>query len=117
LYRRNAIGGIVNFYTKKPTNAYEGYASVDYGNYGYGQHGGAVNVPVSEKVQIRAASARITFRVFFETAGPMRAMAMTTRVARPCRWRSNPGRIHGVIYGQYLNVGGNGRASRYIHSL
>src|SRR5713226_5488130 len=45
LYGRNAIGGIVNFYTKKPTNAYEGYASVDYGNYDTVNSEGAVNVP------------------------------------------------------------------------
>src|SRR3982074_2480069 len=44
LYGRNAIGGIVNFYTKKPTDAYEGYASVDYGNYDTITTEGAVNV-------------------------------------------------------------------------
>ena len=33
LYGRNAIGGSVNIITKRPTDTFEGYASVDVGNY------------------------------------------------------------------------------------
>lgn len=55
LYGRNAIGGVVNFITQKPTNQFEGYASITGGNYGTLNTEGAMNVPVSDTVQVRAS--------------------------------------------------------------
>jgi len=109
LYGRNAIGGIVNFYTKKPTNAYEGYASVDYGNYDTVNTEGAVNVPVSDKVQIRAAFGTYSHSGYFSQ--PLANARYGDDDSKSARlsvafepWEG----FTGVIYGQYLNVGGNG---------
>ena len=55
LYGRNAIGGVVNFITQRPTQDYEGYATMDYGSYGTVNTQGAVNIPLSDVVQVRAS--------------------------------------------------------------
>src|ERR1700691_4544594 len=55
LYGRNAIGGVVNFITQRPTQDYEGYASMDYGSYGTVNTQGAINIPMSDVVQVRAS--------------------------------------------------------------
>src|SRR3984957_13741161 len=109
LYGRNAIGGVVNFYTKRPTDSFEGYASVDYGNYDTVNTEGAVNVPVSDKVQIRAAGGTYSHSGYFSqplagaTYGDDDSKSARLSVAfQP--WDG----FTGLINGQYLNVGGNG---------
>jgi iron complex outermembrane receptor protein len=109
LYGRDAIGGVVNFYTKKPTDDFEGYASVDYGNYDTVNTEGAVNVPVSDKCRFARPGARTRIPAIFRSRWPMRTMATTTRSPLAYRWRSSRWNgFTGLIYGQYLNVGGNG---------
>ncbi|WP_068093671.1 TonB-dependent receptor [Novosphingobium rosa] len=55
LYGRNAIGGVINFITQKPTKDFEGYASVTAGTYSTVNSEGAINVPIGDKVQVRAS--------------------------------------------------------------
>jgi iron complex outermembrane recepter protein len=55
LYGRNAIGGVVNYITNQPTKDYESYVTVDYGNYSTVNTQGAVNIPLSDTVQMRVA--------------------------------------------------------------
>ncbi|HWU01250.1 MAG TPA: TonB-dependent receptor [Novosphingobium sp.] len=55
LYGRNAIGGVINFITQKPTKDFEGYASVTAGTYSTLNSEGAINVPIGDKVQVRAS--------------------------------------------------------------
>jgi iron complex outermembrane receptor protein len=38
LYGRNAMGGVVNIITKKPTNRTGGFVGLDFGNYGLGRY-------------------------------------------------------------------------------
>jgi iron complex outermembrane receptor protein len=110
LYGRDAIGGVVNFYTKKPTDDFEGYASVDYGNYDTVNTEGAVNVPVSDKLQIRAAWGTYSHTGYFSEPlltnthyGDDDSKSARVSVAfEP--WDG----FTGLIYGQYLDVGGNG---------
>ncbi len=55
LYGRNATGGAINFITAKPTKDLEGSASVSYGNYNAVTAEGAVNIPLADRVQLRAS--------------------------------------------------------------
>jgi iron complex outermembrane receptor protein len=109
LYGRNAIGGVVNFYTKKPTDVFEGYASVDYGNYDTINTEGAVNVPVSDKVQIRAAWGTFSHTGYFsQPQANARYGDDDSKSARLSVAFEPWDGFTGVISGQYLNVGGNG---------
>lgn len=38
LYGRNAMGGVINIITKKPTNQTQGFAGVDFGNFGLSRY-------------------------------------------------------------------------------
>jgi iron complex outermembrane receptor protein len=55
LYGRNAIGGVVNVITAKPTTRFEGSGSLELGNYGTQNVDGMLNIPVSDVLQVRAA--------------------------------------------------------------
>ncbi|QES87639.1 TonB-dependent receptor [Rhizosphaericola mali] len=46
LYGRNAFSGVVNIFTKKPTNGLHGYAEVDLGNYGQQRYTVGINTPI-----------------------------------------------------------------------
>ncbi|HEY9534447.1 MAG TPA: TonB-dependent receptor, partial [Mucilaginibacter sp.] len=46
LYGRNAMAGVINIITKKPTNRTEGFASVDVGNYGLQRYTAGVRTPL-----------------------------------------------------------------------
>ncbi|SAL07124.1 TonB-dependent receptor [Caballeronia arationis] len=56
LYGRNAVGGIVEIATAKPSRAFEGRASVDLGNYATRNLEAMVNVPVNDVLQFRVAA-------------------------------------------------------------
>jgi iron complex outermembrane receptor protein len=53
LFGRNSTGGLINIITAKPREEFGGYLSADVGNYNTVNLEGAVNVPVSDKVQLR----------------------------------------------------------------
>lgn len=53
LFGRNSTGGAILIVPKAPTENFEGYASADVGNYALRSFEGAVNVPISEALQIR----------------------------------------------------------------
>jgi len=56
LYGRNAPAGVVNIVTAKPTDAYQGYASVDVGNYNERRLEGMANIPlVDDRLALRVA--------------------------------------------------------------
>jgi len=55
LYGRNATGGAINFVTAKPKRDFEATASVAFGNYDFESVEGALNLPLSDRVQIRAS--------------------------------------------------------------
>ncbi|MEY4628229.1 MAG: hypothetical protein RLZZ595_555 [Bacteroidota bacterium] len=46
LYGRNAMGGIINITTKKPTNTTSAYADVQFGNFGQQRYTGGFNTPL-----------------------------------------------------------------------
>jgi iron complex outermembrane recepter protein len=59
LFGKNSIGGLISISPKKPTNNFEGYGQVTFGNYGDKEFEGAVNIPiVQDKLMIRIAGQR-----------------------------------------------------------
>lgn len=56
LYGRNATAGSINIITKKPTFDTEGEAAIQYGNYNTLIAGAVANVPLSDRIAIRATA-------------------------------------------------------------
>ncbi|MBW3468593.1 TonB-dependent receptor [Arthrospiribacter ruber] len=46
LYGRNAMGGVINIITKKPSNVTKGFVGVDFGNYGLQRYSLGVQTPL-----------------------------------------------------------------------
>ncbi|MBO9580605.1 MAG: TonB-dependent receptor [Sphingobium sp.] len=55
LYGRNAVGGSINVITAKPTNNFEGYGRISYGNFNALTAEAAVSGPISEGIRARLA--------------------------------------------------------------
>jgi iron complex outermembrane recepter protein len=55
LFGRNATGGLIQYVSKQPTDAPEGYVQVTAGNYHFLQTEGAVGGPLSDRVDARAS--------------------------------------------------------------
>jgi len=56
LFGKNSIGGLISIEPKKPTNDYEGYAQVKFGNFADKEFEGAVNIPIiQDKLLVRIA--------------------------------------------------------------
>lgn len=56
LFGRNATGGLVHYVTAKPTQEFGGYGSLSYGSFDRIKFQGAVNMPVNDKLAIRASA-------------------------------------------------------------
>ena len=56
LFGKNSIGGLISLEPKLPTNNYEGYAEIKFGDYNDKEFEGAVNIPIVEdKLLVRIA--------------------------------------------------------------
>ena len=56
LFGKNSVGGLISIKPKKPTDDYEGYLKVTFGDYNDKQVEGAVNIPViQDKLLVRIA--------------------------------------------------------------
>ncbi len=54
LFGKNSVGGLISIQPKRPTNEYEGYLRVGFGNYSDKEVEGAANIPiVPDKLSIR----------------------------------------------------------------
>ncbi|TRW16805.1 TonB-dependent receptor [Glacieibacterium frigidum] len=56
LYGRNAVGGSINLITAKPTDEFQGYARLTYGNYNALQGEVAVGGPIAPGISFRVAA-------------------------------------------------------------
>ncbi len=56
LFGKNSIGGLISIQPKKPTNNFEGYGQMTFGNYNDKEFEGAVNIPIiQDKLLLRIA--------------------------------------------------------------
>lgn len=60
LFGRNATGGLVQYTTVKPTDKFEGFGNVSYGQYDDMMMQGAVNLPLSSWLSARVSAAQHT---------------------------------------------------------
>lgn len=60
LYGRNTTGGVINIITKRPSDAFEGFANATIGNYQSLKLRGAVNIPLGEAAATRFAGFYLT---------------------------------------------------------
>ncbi len=58
LFGRNATGGLIHIITQDPTEEFEGYAQVSYGEFDFIEAEGAVNIPFTETLRGRIAFLR-----------------------------------------------------------
>jgi iron complex outermembrane recepter protein len=56
LFGRNATGGVVNIFSKQPTDIYDGYAEIGYGSYDNVRAQAAFGGPLSDTVKFRVAA-------------------------------------------------------------
>jgi iron complex outermembrane receptor protein len=56
LFGRNSTGGLISIITQRPTHGYGGYVSAERGDFDTLNLEGAVNVPLSDKVQLRLSA-------------------------------------------------------------
>ena len=57
LFGRNATGGLIHYISQKPTFDSDGYATVSGGNFGTVNSEGAVNLPLTDQLAVRASFA------------------------------------------------------------
>src|SRR5580704_14392446 len=73
LFGRNATGGLIQYVSKQPTDAPEGYVQVTAGNYHFLQTEGAVGGPLSDRVDARRPSRLRTTTATSPTASGTRS--------------------------------------------
>lgn len=109
LYGRDAIGGVVNFITNRPTTDYESYVTVDYGNYDTVNTQGAVNLPLSDTVQLRVAFGTFSHEGYVdEPAADSRYDDDDSKSVRVSLAFEPFSGFTGLVYGQFLDSQGNG---------
>lgn len=109
LYGRNAIGGVVNFLTNQPTKSYESYVTVDYGNYDTVNTQGAVNLPLTDTVQMRIAFGTFSHNGYVsEPAANSRYNDSDSKSVRVSLAFQPFDGFTGLVYGQFLRSLGAG---------
>jgi iron complex outermembrane receptor protein len=72
LYGRNAVGGNVNIVSKRPKlGEFEAYGEATFGTYSTRIYNGAVNIPIGDKLAVRAAAWSEVHDPYWENAGPI----------------------------------------------
>jgi iron complex outermembrane receptor protein len=111
---RNSVGGAVNIVTAKPTDKFEGYASVAYGNYNDLETQGAINIPVSDQIQVRASffsESRDGYRHLSNGSSADDADNKTGRLQVAFQPTD---RLHGLVTLEYTKMGGVGDGMQNI---
>ncbi len=67
LYGRNAMGGVINIITKKPTNTTNGYVETNFGNYGLQRYNAGIRLPLIKNKLFFGAAAVFNNRNGFYT--------------------------------------------------
>jgi outer membrane receptor protein involved in Fe transport len=69
LYGRNTTGGAINVITQKPKAEWGGEASLQLGNYGGIRAGGAINIPLGERIATRLSGYGLSREGYTENQG------------------------------------------------
>jgi iron complex outermembrane receptor protein len=104
LYGRNATGGVINAISAKPTFDLGGFAMLEVGNYDLLQASGALNVPLSDTLAVRASFQRVT-RDGYYSDGASDDQITAGRVS--VRWEPTAD-LSILARADYAHVGGRG---------
>jgi iron complex outermembrane receptor protein len=104
LYGRNATGGAINLISNRPTHKFEGNLTAEYGNYDAKRLTGAINVPVSDSLAVRAAF-NLVDRDGFLSDGTDDDKRQAFRLQ--ALWDIAPD-VSLRLFGDYAHTGGNG---------
>jgi iron complex outermembrane receptor protein len=105
LYGRNATAGSINIITANPKDSFEAAGNVAFGNYDLVHTEGMVNVPVSEKIAVRAALSSERHRGYIQPSGYDDADNVAGRVKVLMKPTDN---VSFLLAGDYLHIGGVG---------
>ncbi|WP_375194281.1 TonB-dependent receptor [Sphingobium sp.] len=110
LYGRNATGGAVNIISKKPVDHEEGYVAIDAGNYDTINVDGAVNMPVTDGVAMRASFVS-RYNEGFRDNGPAgRGDSTNVKGGRLSLLLKPTDRMKVLLSADYMDIGGTGAA-------
>lgn len=105
LYGRTAIGGVLNVNSRDPRlGRFEGYAQGEVGNYDLYRGEGAINVPIGDKVALRASAAGV-HRDGYLSNGHDDNKAFSARVKLLVEPSASVRMLAGV---EYAHLGGKG---------
>lgn len=118
LYGRNATGGVINIISKKPQlGEFGGYAALTLGNYKTINGEGAINLPISDSLAMRASfisrnhdGYRDNSSSLFPSNGKIRGDDEKTSGARVQLLFEPNDRFSALISGTYITQGGVGPA-------
>jgi len=111
LYGRNATAGALNIVAAKPKlGEFSGFVTGSYGNYKAISAEGAINVPLGEKVAIRAAGMHNEHDGYFNNAPAGRLSAGNTDAARLAIYAEPTEGVRVYLAGEYVDVNTTGIA-------
>ncbi|MFC3443077.1 TonB-dependent receptor [Sphingobium rhizovicinum] len=111
LYGRNATAGALNIVVAKPKlGEFSGYATGSYGNYKALSAEAAVNIPLGDKVAIRASGMHNEHDGYFNNTPAGRGSAGNTDAARLSIYAEPTEGVRAYLAGEYVNVDTTGVA-------
>jgi len=110
LYGRNATGGAINLITAKPTKEFEGYATAGIGNYDTLYSEGALNLPLSDRVQMRVSFFTRSHDGFRDNAPARNADDEDAKAARIHLMAEPTDELTVLLTAEMTKLGGNGPA-------
>ncbi len=108
LYGRNATGGAINIITAKPSQTLGGYGSITYGNYNTINTEGALNVPITGTLALRASYSSQNHDGYLNRAPVADADDIDSVAARLMLLWKPTDRLKILLIGSYLHQGGIG---------
>ena len=111
---RNSVGGAINIITAKPVDAFHAYTSVQYGNYDDLELQGMVNVPLTDRLQMRTSFLSASHDGYRNNT-PQRAADDQDDKSGRIELAFEPlDNLKGLLTAQYTTQGGAGDAMQYI---
>lgn len=111
LYGRNATAGALNIVAAKPKlGEFSGYATASYGNYDSIMGEAAVNLPLGDKVAIRASGMHNEHDGYFNNGPAGRGSAGNTDAARLSIYAEPTDGVRAYLAGEYVDVDTTGVA-------
>ena len=108
LYGRNATGGVINIIDADPSKLFSGYEQVTVGDYATIDSTGAINVPISDTLQIRAAYTTLNHDGYRNNGPAGHGDDQDSKSARlKVAWEPTAN-FKALLTFQYTNVGGTG---------